>query len=367
MRPALVALLLLPLACLPACDSDPAAPVREVLPIGCPGGWQPVSPPMAPALTSGVAYREGNLYIAVGQELISVQVSDGAKTVLSPTSASALWIEGDQLLLLGGTYGTQLFSLPITGGTPTLIADGTAGRTELGSGQANTHLPTATDFFFAEANRFGFTEPTTVWRAPRAGGPPMEIARFTEYDATGDRTPVFQGVALAPEGLVLGADWGAGKVVPLDGGAPQTLAVPEADDVFFIEFVGVDAGGVYWSVPKPTKVDPGEADQLVISPADGGAVRPVWSQIPAFSAVSQAWPDGAGGLVLVGSQYFKDENFGRTTVWSLDANGAARRLACSVDDTYVTNQPPAITPDAFYFVALVGSQRQLVRVPRAAP
>ena len=62
----LVALLIVPFACLPACDSDPVRPpVPEVLPIGCPGGWQPVSPPMASALNSGLAYRDGNLYITL--------------------------------------------------------------------------------------------------------------------------------------------------------------------------------------------------------------------------------------------------------------------------------------------------------------
>ena len=368
---ALVALLSAPLACLQGCDSDPVEPVHEVLPVGCPGGWQPVSPPMASALTSGVAYREGNLYVSVGQELISVQVSDGAQAVLSPARADAIWVEGDQLLLLGGTYGTQLFSLPVTGGTPTLIADGTAGRTELGIGQLGSHLPTAIDFFFAESSRVSFTDPTTVWRAPRTGGPPTELARFTELDAADDSALVFEGVALAPEGLVLGASWGVGKVVPLDGGSPQTLAVPEVDNVLGdIDFVGVDARGVYWAV-KDRDVHPAVGDQLVISPADGGAVRPVWSQIPAYSYLSHAWPDGAGGLVLVGGQFFRGETFGRTTVWSLDANGAARRLACSPEDTFITDRLPAIAPDAFYFVALMGSpmgsQKQLVRVLRAAP
>ena len=370
MRASLVALLIVPFACLPACDSDPVAPVPEVLPLGCPDGWQPVSPPMASELNSGLGYRDGKLYITVSRGLISVQVSDGGETILSPALADALWVEGDQLLLLGGAAGTQLLAMPLTGGTPALIADGTAGRTEVGIGQLGSHLPTATDFFFAESSRVSFLDPTTVWRAPRTGGPPTEIARFTELQASGDAALHFHGVALAPEGLVLGSDWGVGKVVPLDGGSPRTLTVPAGANVITdVDFVAVDARGVYWSVRTRRTVEP-LAEELVISPVDGGAIRPIWSTMPASSYVLQGWPDGAGGLVLVGAQRFRDENNHRTTVWSIDANGNARLLACGAAGSYpyIDDTPPAIAPDAFYFVALLeNSQMQFIRVPRAAP
>jgi hypothetical protein len=369
MRVSLVALLSVPLACLQACDSDPVAPVPAVLPVECSGGWQPVSPAMASELTSGLAYREGNLYITVDRGLISLQLSDGAETLLSPARAGAIWVEGDQLLLLGGTYGIQLFSSPLTGGTPALIADGTAGRTEVGIGQLGSHLPTATDFFFAESSRGSFTGPTTVWRAPRTGGPPAEIARFTELQASGDSALHFRGVALAPEGLVLGAAWGVGKVVPLDGGSPRSLTVPDSDNVVTdVDFVAADARGVYWSVRTQRAVDQ-LAEDLVISPVDGGAVRPVWTTMPAFSYVLQGWPDGAGGLVLVGAERFRDEDNYRTTVWSIDADGNAGLLACGAPGSYpyIDDKPPAIAPDAFYFVALVGNQQmQFIRVPRPA-
>ena len=200
--------------------------------------------------------------------------SDGAETVLSTARADALWVEGDQLLLLGGAAGTQLLSMPVTGGTPALIADGTAGRTVVGIGQLGSHLPTATDFFFAESSRISITDPTTVWRALRTAAPPTEIARFTELQASGDAALHFHGVALAPEGLVLGSDWGVGKVVPLDGGSPRTLAVPAVVNVVTdVDFVAVDARGVYWSARTRRNVEP-LAEELVISPVDGGAVRP---------------------------------------------------------------------------------------------
>ena len=363
-----LALLTVPLAGLQGCDSDPAQPVAEVLPVGCLGGWQAVSAPMTAEISSQLAYQDGHIYITLGRGLISMAVSDSSETILSTARAEALWVEGDHLLLNGGAHGTQFFSVPLTGGTPALVTDGTAGRTELGIGQLHTFLQTSTDFFFAESSRVSFTGPTTVWRVPRTGEPPVEIARFTELDAFGDSALYFQGVALAPLGLVLGTTWGVGKFVPLAGGSPRTLAVPDVDNVVLdVGFVGVDARGVYWQVPKNPEVDP-NARELVVSPVDGSNARPVWSQIPAFSHVVKAWSDGDDGLVLIVSQFFRGEDRGRTTVWSIDANGAARRRACAPAGAYIDNTPPAIAPDAFYFVAwLENQQMQFIRVPRAAP
>ena len=109
---------------------------------------------------------------------------------------------------------------------------------------------------------------------------------------------------------------------------------------------------------------------MVVSPVDGSAVQPVWSELPPFSSVIRAWPDGDGGLVVVGYQLFSGEEDHRTTVWSIDGDGNARRLACATPGLrpYVDDNPPAIAPDAFYFMAwLDGSQMQIIRVPRAAP
>jgi hypothetical protein len=371
MRASLLASFALPLAfLLQSCGSEPVEPVPEALPVGCPEAWQPVTQPEPVDLLSRLAYGDGNLFVSGSRGVISLPAGGGAETVLTPTRASAVWVEGDHLLMNGGTYGSQLYSLPATGGTPALIVDGTAGRTELGIGQLHTYLPTATDFFWAESGRTSFRDPSTVWRAPRAGGPPVEIARFTELKASGDTALYFHGVALAPEGLVLGDSWGVGKVVPLEGGTPRTLAVPEVDNVILdIHFLGVDARGVYWAVPKDPKVDFGPR-KVVVSPVDGGAVQPVWSELPPFLSVLHAWPDGDGGLVLVGSQLFSGEESRRTTVWSIDEDGNARRLACATPGLhpYLDDNPPAIAPDAFYFMVwLDGSQMQFVRVPRAAP
>jgi len=372
MRASLFASFALPLAFfLQSCGgSDAIEPVPEALPAGCPEAWQPVTQPEPGEISSRLAYGDGNLYVSGGRGVVSLPAAGGAETVLTPTRASAVWLEGDHLLMNGGTHGSQLYSLPATGGTPALIVDGTAGRAELGISQLRTYLPTATDFFWAESSRTSFRDPTTVWRAPRAGGPPVEIARFTELKASGDTALFFKGVALAPEGLVLGDEWGVGKVVPLEGGTPRTLAVPEVDNVIVdIRFLGVDARGVYWTVPKAPKVD-FAARKVVVSPVDGGAVQPVWSELPPFAGVIQAWPDGDGGLVLVGSQLFSGEEHQRTTVWSIDQGGNARRLACATPalSPYVDDNPPAIAPDAFYFLVwLDGLQMQIIRVPRAAP
>ena len=207
-----------------------------------------------------------------------MQVSDGAETVLSPARADALWVEGDQLLLLGGTYGTQLFSLPVTGGTPTLIADGTAGRTELGIGQLGSHLPTAIDFFFAESSRTQFHRPHhRVARAPHRraahGDRPLHRAAGIRRQraALPGRRP---GARRTGPGRQLGRRQGRSprRRIPANPGGARGRQRARRHRLRGRRrarrlLVGTDAR---------TSTRPW-ADQLVISPADGGAVRPVWS------------------------------------------------------------------------------------------
>lgn len=106
--------------------------------------------------------------------------------------------------------------------------------------------------------------------------------------------------------------------------------------------------------------------QIAVSPADGGPVFPVWSAMPAFSDVTAVWPDGQGGLIVVGVQAFRGEDRQRTTIWSLDTNRTARHIACAPPGDYLDDVMPAIGPDGYYFLArLDGSKMQIVRVPRA--
>ena len=186
--------------------------------------------------------------------------------------------------------------MPVTGGTP--ASSRTERRDARRSGSAQSAVicrrPPISSLP-SPAGRVSSTPPPCGARRA-TGGPPTEMARFTELQASGDGALHFHGVALAPEGLVLGSDWGVGKVVPLDGGSPWTLAVPAVGNVVTdVDFVAVDARGVYaWSARTRRGAD-ALAEELVISPVDGGAVRPVWSTMPASSYVVQGWPDGAGG------------------------------------------------------------------------
>jgi hypothetical protein len=356
----------------PACGDDPEVP--EPLPASCTAAWQPVTPPLPLDITSGVAYGDGVLYYSAfsAQQTRALSVSSGQETVLAPVFASVIWLEGDHLLLTGGGSGIQYFSLPLTGGTPVLVTDGQVGRSELGIGQIPSHIVTPTDFFWAESSGAGLREPTTVWRAPRNGAPPAELARFSELSVETNTAHYFNGAALAPEGLVLGTNWGIGKVVPLDGTPARSLAVPDVDSLIGqTSFLGVDAKGVYWSLKTAIDSQPDRPPQMAVSPVDGGAVRPIWSTLPPFSSLLGAWSDGEGGLVVTGSQTFAGERDARLTVWWLDPAGNAQRLACATPDirrhSATFQERPAVAPDAFFFIFWGENDlMHIVRVPRPA-
>ena len=109
MRASLLALFALPLAfLLPSCGSDPSEPVPEALPAGCPDAWQPVTQPEPLEITSRLAYGDGNLYFSRGRGRDLPAGGGPRETVLTPKPASAVWVEGDHLLMNGGTYGSQL-------------------------------------------------------------------------------------------------------------------------------------------------------------------------------------------------------------------------------------------------------------------
>jgi hypothetical protein len=327
----------------------------------CMGGWEPLLSRPAYDITSPLAYRDGVIYFSSfkTRSLVALPTDGGPTVDVAPVFSRDLWVEGDNLVYTGGPLGNQLFSVPVTGGTPTLVLDGGAGRTE--PLLALLTVLTASDFFWTEGVIEG---PTQFWRASRAGGAPTEIGSTTATTPSG-HVVSFESMAVSNDALVAATVLGVADAVPFNQDPVRPLATTDALGKGFGSLAGVDGAGAYWSLPRPGGLPEDDENDVVLSPADGGPVRPFWNGLPPHSGVFSMWPDGVGGWVVVAPERFDDQLF-HTTIWLLGGDGSSRRLACSPGDSGDADVRvrPVVTPDAV-FVATTGSYSlEIVRIPR---
>jgi hypothetical protein len=316
-------------------------------------------------VTSGLVYQAGTLYYSSlnAKAILAVPTDGSAPTTLAPASSLELWMEGDHLLFTGGTQANQIYSLPETGGTPLLVLDGGAGRTT--DGVAMAHAFTASDFYWIEQvsspNGIGIS---TVWHQDRSGCAPTQIGTTSFTDPGGFDYPGID-IALSGDAVVVGSAFGQAATVPIAGGNATPLAMPvtSADLNVESDLAGIDAQGVYWSVP-------GVSDQpgaLIVSPADGGPAVPFHSSVPPGGLVHRIWPVAEGGWVVASLQIFSD-GIDRMTIWMVDNQANTKLLGCSPgasNDSWI-DKGVAVTPDAIYVPAenLSASTWEIDRIAR---
>jgi hypothetical protein len=294
-----------------------------------------------------------------------VSTSGGSVDPLAPVVTHELWVEDDQLVFEGGGDGLKLFTLPFTGGTPTLLFDGGAGRSQPGIGQF--HAFTSTDFFWGEADRAGGTYgQSTVWRAARPNGVPVLVGSATARTPDGI-VEGFSAMALGTDAVLMAAGFGIAVAVPFDGRPTRPLATePFLSRNKPTSRLGIDSTGIYWSVQKPGTTYEDDSSIIVLAPADGSPVRTFWEGLPDHSAPVGIWPAEDGGWVVIAWQKFDDQR-DHATIWLLDSNGQGRRLACSPAPrgsfAPLVRVRPVVTPDSVYVVA-GGDISEIVRASR---
>jgi hypothetical protein len=346
---------------LTACGSDPPGPQPLESLASCTGNWQPFTAPAPYDYVSPLVRHEGALYYSLDSTQMIHRLSDaGAVTNLAPYFARELWIEGDHIFFTSGNYNDQFFRVPVNGGTPELLLEGGAGRTERGA--ALLHLHTRDELFWSETSPVNIDHPPTFWRASRTDLVPVEIGR-AQAVLEASQTLNYSKMALASDGLVLGSILGLAEVLPFGGGQRRPLALLDRTTRGLMWDVAVGADGAYWSVAKQDTLPEDDWYDVVLAPADGGPVQPFWTDLPARSFISEMWPDGTGGWIAAGYQTF-DDNRSHVTIWTRGADGRARRLACSPDAIGGARieSRPASDADAVYVVSVVNSQWRLVRV-----
>src|SRR5579863_1508459 len=125
------------LTALVACDgSAPPATATPTLESvkDCGAGWQPFTTAQPWDEYSPLVYQAGTLYYTSinAQALLALPTNGAPPATLASVVTNELWIEGDHLLLSQGNLANQIYSVPLSGGTPQLVLDGGAGRTSPG-------------------------------------------------------------------------------------------------------------------------------------------------------------------------------------------------------------------------------------------
>ena len=178
----------------------------------------------------GGAYGEGTVF--------SVPVNGGSPTVVAsfngsdgdyPVAGVTLSADGSTLYgttETGGAYGYgAVFSVPVSGGTPTLLAsfNGTNGEDPY---RAGVTLSGST--LYGTTSQGGAHNDGTVFSVPVSGGSPTVLASFNN---TNGALP-YAALTLSADGTTLygtttaGGAYGDGTVfsVPVSGGSPTVLA-----------------------------------------------------------------------------------------------------------------------------------------------
>ena len=354
---------------LPACGSGGEAPKHESAALCGGDRWQPVVTLPAGDGTATLAYQNGLLYYSTTETpaLIAMPADgSGSATTLAPVAAQQLWVEGSQILFTQVSNERQVFSVPATGGTPQMVLDTSAGRTD--SGYPIVHGLSGIDYYWIE-----YTEKAphpVVWRASLVGGAPEQIATLKTPPGASIADdvlpePIAQQMTLGEDSLLVWGDF-VFEIVPFAPG-PVRVLVP-SDAIASGEVIGLDGGGAYWRVPFGDPMKSTDQWSVVQEPADGSTARTLLQTTGHQTMVTAMWPTGEDGWVAIVQGVF-DDGQSHTAVSLLAADGTSRTLGCSpasglnVPDIHFA---PAIAPDAIYVIATGngGGPTQLVRIPR---
>jgi hypothetical protein len=332
--------------------------------VSCAQGWQPLlefgegSPPPALAAAEGAVIfevtdeDERTLDIkAFNSNPTAAWLSShgGRQFTIVHDDYADLWVEGDTLFYspLGAGGCDQLFSVPLGGGGPTLVADGNRPAALLHCVHPEPLLLDASYFYWLEEDVSEMEQ--VLWRVPRQGGEAMKVggAPLAEFDGP--------EVAFSSDGVVFADSTGNAVAVPFDARAgTRPLAQATTAD----SLLGVDADGAYWTNP--------DTNAMFRSPADGGPIQPFWPAKSASLYPTHLWADGQGGWVVTVTRQ-TGEPTPNNEVWRVDEDGNGALVACDPAGStgLLSATRPAFADDATYLAtSLTSTSWALIKVPR---
>jgi len=321
-----------------------------------------------PSVPQSLNARNGTLSLSVdGLGIVSLPAAGGEPTVLTPDLAHTVWLSGANIYYTN--LGGVLMRLPIEGGTSTVVLDARAPW--MNPSQWASGVALDANYFYwtltpqsgmgdGQLERTALADLTTTPMATLPG-------RVEEYN--GYAAPLW--AASADTFFMAPAANGVTYAVPLsDGSTMRTLAAPLTPGGAAAYALGVNTGGILWSVEwgvTKTATNPLDSkSSLALSgladPA-GAATRPFWSRKPAGlrPGPGATFADGNGGWIVTGIETLADGSR-HVSAWSVDAGGNGARLGCgpALPAYFANVSTAAVTSDAIY--AVVESEQDLPEV-----
>jgi hypothetical protein len=337
-------------------DNGPLAEVTPAL-ASCASAWQEIYGPWPDFTPPQILPYGDRIFLSqlasnhVDTVIDSVPASGGDATILAQDTGAFLWVEGSNLLY--APWGDRLQSVPLAGGTPTVLQDG--GYCTAADSQCSGLLLDDGFLYFNAAANDAQGVPTgsvSFRRMSRATGAEDELALLPNVVPTSFTRLVGDSVMFVA---------GHAYVVPRSGGPLRQLTDSPGN------LVGLDDQGAISFLSMP-----GFQYSMRRAPIDGGQLQPFWAGKPSHLRPQSLTPDGAGGWIVAGLETF-DDGEEHASLWALDAQQNGVRAACDPHggSTIVGDEDDlpsvfAATRDAIYAVVehLTALQWSLVRVAR---
>jgi hypothetical protein len=326
-------------------------------PATCARGWRVVHSPRQEGGIFSFGREEllwhgGHLYFHQDgrkRGLHSVPVTGGEASVVVEGGLWDAWIEDDRLLYV---QDLRLFSKPLAGGPAQEI---TYGRSLLDQAK---ELPSVTawgldrDALYWSRDRYlgDLQSEVTIWRGSRGGGEETSAVLPVRKNANLVRSIIPVGDDLV---VTHGLDGPLAWALPRTGGPAREVASLGPTS----KLLGVSAAGeVLWSAPGGGFDGTKGSERYLVARGrlTEAAPQPFWVGKPRNAYPMGAW-DRGGGRWYVSTWEWGTDGALHTAVWSVNALGDGKRLACDpeVGSRLIAG---AAAPDAHYGVVRYTNQ-----------
>jgi hypothetical protein len=278
---------------------------------------------------------------------------------LSVGAASQMWISGANLYYT--QQGGGLMQSPIEGGTWAVV-HGATEPPRMSPSQGEIGLALDANYFYWTLGPDPATDDDWLERTALADGTTQQVATFPgRAEKQLDGFAAVLWAASADTFFAAPAANGVTYAIPLAGGAMRTLAAPLHFAAEALYALGVNTGGVLWSIESSvtkTAAKPINSISILalsdLADPPGAPARAFWPGKPVGLRLGpgQSLADGDRGWIAMGTETLADGSR-HLSVWSVDPAGNGARLGCgpTLPQDSGDTVTAAVTSNAVYAVA----------------